>query len=100
MRHWIDRSLVPFAVAWIASLAALFIWQIVGEPSYAAFLCPFIFLMLLLTSRFALNVYGGYCEAELKERARCRQCLHCGYRLRGNTSGVCPECGNEIRNDD
>jgi len=24
------------------------------------------------------------------------QCLHCGYLLTGNTSGVCPECGRPI----
>jgi len=23
-------------------------------------------------------------------------CLHCGYNLTGNTSGVCPECGESI----
>ncbi|HPF40355.1 MAG TPA: hypothetical protein P5081_24730 [Phycisphaerae bacterium] len=23
-------------------------------------------------------------------------CVHCGYDLRGNESGVCPECGNAI----
>jgi len=23
-------------------------------------------------------------------------CIHCGYNLRGNTSGVCPECGKKI----
>jgi hypothetical protein len=24
------------------------------------------------------------------------QCLHCGYNLTGNTSGVCPECGTPV----
>lgn len=23
-------------------------------------------------------------------------CLDCGYNLKGNTSGICPECGKEI----
>ncbi len=23
-------------------------------------------------------------------------CLHCGYQLKGNTSGRCPECGRDI----
>jgi hypothetical protein len=26
-------------------------------------------------------------------------CLRCGYPLRGNISGVCPECGEKIRPD-
>ena len=25
------------------------------------------------------------------------QCVHCGYDLRGNASGVCPECGQRVR---
>ena len=29
-------------------------------------------------------------------RARKGLCLHCGYNLKGNISGVCPECGNEL----
>ena len=29
-----------------------------------------------------------------EETGKCRQC---GYSLTGNTSGVCPECGAEIK---
>jgi hypothetical protein len=28
-----------------------------------------------------------------------RRCLACGYSLRGNTSGVCPECGTAVTQD-
>ena len=28
-----------------------------------------------------------------RERDRKGLCLHCGYDLTGNVSGVCPECG-------
>ena len=28
-----------------------------------------------------------------KRRLRLGQCIHCGYDLAGNLSGVCPECG-------
>ena len=28
-----------------------------------------------------------------RRRRRLGQCLHCGYSLHGNLSGVCPECG-------
>jgi hypothetical protein len=33
---------------------------------------------------------------ELRRRAReaSGRCVHCGYDLTGNTSGVCPECGS------
>ena len=30
-------------------------------------------------------------------RIRRNLCLHCGYSLTGNTSGVCPECGTSAR---
>ena len=38
---------------------------------------------------------------ELRERRRHMKffniCPHCGYRLTGNVSGICPECGNAQR---
>jgi len=30
-------------------------------------------------------------------RRRKGRCLKCGYNLTGNVSGVCPECGTEVR---
>lgn len=29
-------------------------------------------------------------------RERARRCWHCDYDLKGNESGVCPECGREL----
>jgi hypothetical protein len=29
-------------------------------------------------------------------RRRKNQCVHCGYDLNGNVSGVCPECGTKV----
>jgi hypothetical protein len=29
-------------------------------------------------------------------RRRRNQCVHCGYSLTGNVSGVCPECGRKV----
>lgn len=31
-----------------------------------------------------------------RKRLGMNRCLHCGYDLTGNESGVCPECGTEI----
>lgn len=48
------------------------------------------------------GLVGGYVVAKRMQRARLRrwqertrhgQCVACGYDLRGNTSGHCPECG-------
>ena len=41
----------------------------------------------------------GHLRAYLEEAAkkeRLPMCLHCGYDLTGNTSGLCPECGERI----
>ncbi len=31
-----------------------------------------------------------------KRRIDAEGCAHCGYSLRGNVSGVCPECGTPV----
>jgi N-acetylmuramic acid 6-phosphate etherase len=42
---------------------------------------------------FLRSVRAGMTEAEAAHRAAENRCLSCGYPLRGNTSGACPECG-------
>ena len=42
---------------------------------------------------FLRNFRSGMSDAEAAHRARRGRCLSCGYPLKGNTSGVCPECG-------
>lgn len=37
----------------------------------------------------------GYRRWRRREREKAGECINCGYDLRGNTSGVCPECGKE-----
>lgn len=38
-------------------------------------------------------VYGAILFIRTIRRQRLGLCLHCGYDLRGNLSGRCPECG-------
>jgi hypothetical protein len=38
-------------------------------------------------------VHGLFVTLRTLERRRKGLCLHCGYDLTANTSGVCPECG-------
>jgi len=45
---------------------------------------------------FLLSVREGYDEAERRDRRANGRCLGCGYRLKGNVTGICPECGMEI----
>jgi len=56
-----------------------------------------------LTTFFVLYVLGSltgglawiadYPNRILRQRIKQGQCIHCGYSLQGNVSGVCPECG-------
>ena len=48
-------------------------------------------LWLLVALRRALRTYN------LRFRHRRGLCLACGYDLRGNESGNCPECGTEVK---
>lgn len=42
---------------------------------------------------FCYGVQTGMTEQETSNRKKYDRCLHCGYSLRGNLSGICPECG-------
>lgn len=45
----------------------------------------------------AASIFWLWRWKQWKARLRKDLCLHCGYELTGNTSGVCPECGESIR---
>jgi len=45
---------------------------------------------------FAYCVYGTILLIRTLRRQRLGLCLGCGYDLRGNRSGVCPECGRAV----
>ena len=52
--------------------------------------------LLLLVGVVLLFLYRGQKEANAADWRREGRCQHCGYDLRGNASGVCPECGTVI----
>ena len=39
---------------------------------------------------------AGWSRRRFKSRCAGGLCVHCGYNLTGNTSGVCPECGEAL----
>ena len=41
----------------------------------------------------AMSCQIAYLLKNKRTRAKGRPCVNCGYDLRGNTSGICPECG-------
>ena len=45
--------------------------------------------------RYALYLWRWMKWHDADARYRDGLCLHCGYDLAGNVSGVCPECGKE-----
>ena len=49
--------------------------------------------MILLGTAPLVAMWRGFRRFQRKETYRC---LHCGYDLTGNVSGVCPECGSAI----
>jgi hypothetical protein len=53
--------------------------------------CPPWFLVLLFGLYPALAFTLR--SVRLRRRRRRNQCIHCGYNLTGNVSGICPECG-------
>jgi hypothetical protein len=61
---------------------------------------PGQWVMLACFAAFASNcvvMYASYRNAELpRQRRRAGRCIQCGYLLRGNASGTCPECGKRF----
>ena len=79
-------------LAVLALAAALYAFAAVATP-----MLPFgPFLGACVTVAFgiaAADWIGDRQQDERRRRGRGRFCRHCGYNLRGNVSGACPECG-------
>lgn len=68
-----------------------------GEFSVVASDACIVFAMLF--GALAITVYCFYRAVKLRMPERDDLvCRTCGYDLRGNVSGVCPECGGEAPN--
>jgi hypothetical protein len=77
---------------WCCVAVAIFL----GGPEAWMLLWLFVPYVALLLA----GVFRGYSEREIEYRKICGQCLHCGYNLRGNVSGTCPECGRSTAASD
>jgi hypothetical protein len=73
----------------------LFLWKTLPSGAYV-FKLPYVAIVLLI----AVGIFP-YMQAVRRARSRWKhdQCHVCGYHLRCNTSGTCPECGTEIRSE-
>jgi hypothetical protein len=99
----------PSALAW-GFVAAAAVWGAVIQSPGAAGESATILsgaagrLVLLVLAPAAavwLAWLGLVAAKELSDarrgpRRRAGRCLTCGYSLRGNVSGVCPECGTPV----
>ena len=96
-----SRRRVKTAFIRLGGYAAIVaIWMIViiishGPQSFPLFLGQ---LFLMYASLFAWSMCVSYfvLRRELPrqvKRLSFEVCLSCGYNLKGNTSGACPECG-------
>jgi len=67
------------------------------EPSgwfcLLTFFCPVLIPLVGLIFETWVRFYA---ILRKEYRQSCGRCIHCGYSVRGNGSGVCPECGNFI----
>ena len=61
------------------------------QKRYRGFSVPLIVYMLALGTYPALAFVRG--PLRRRRRRRAGLCIHCGYDIHGNESGVCPECG-------
>jgi len=76
----------------------------ISTDRYTFFLVVSIWIPLTLS--VALGTYPtiAFIRGPARDwRQRCRRrkglCINCAYDLTGNESGVCPECGTEIKNE-
>lgn len=63
-----------------------------GHSVYVGLPLWWIYVMLGLIAAWRLGVR----RMQRWRRRMRRQCVECGYDLRGNTSGACPECGSKV----
>ena len=71
-----------------------FEWIGIGKSDYlCVLLIPFWAVAL---TALAASVWAGLAYRRQRDRARPGHCKACGYDLKGNVSGVCPECGTTI----
>ena len=91
-REWLN------GLSWIGLLAALCVLFLCPQAAPGAIARVVLALALLVPAAvtFSLSVREGYDQAEREDRKETGRCLVCGYKLKGNVSGICPECGTTI----
>jgi hypothetical protein len=68
----------------------------VVQSKYVFILLPY---WCVLAIAVPLPVLWAIQKRRHARRVRAGHCLSCGYSLRGNTTGICPECGTAVSHD-
>jgi hypothetical protein len=80
----------------IAALALITFFLMIRLPNQRPeliFAFALLSFVVFATHQLVGGFLEGYREAEKDLRKLEHRCLLCGYRLCGNESGICPECG-------
>ncbi len=90
MKFWIMFMLVGSAVAYIVQWIDSFSYSSYDGTRYQ---------LILLAVLLALYPAVAFIRGPLRRYRRRRGglCVKCGYDLHGNESGVCPECGTNLK---
>ena len=80
---------------WIKHSERYFVWRPSRSTIWMLGTVVFIPLWIpLLTVALPTAILFGFSPMRRRYRRRRASCVHCGYDLRRNVSGVCPECGS------
>ena len=87
---------------WVAIVTALIAMFVAGSSDTSVFPGRTIGAWLTPLVIVGLSLFGLRAERVARKLAFRRNeglCLKCGYNLRENTSGICPECGNPVASE-
>jgi hypothetical protein len=99
----VTRRSKPSIPSFVRSWWRICLWGIVAVPTVsiafavetrhytAAMNAPLLWVACVIIGTTLL------CKIDSRRRLGANHCQQCGYDLTGNTSGVCPECGEAIR---
>ena len=94
--NWLDLKACVFVFSGFCALGAWY-GMAGGDDRITAVLFLAAFATLIAGLVWNLSLYAkGAPERRMRRREAQGRCPTCGYDLRDNQSGVCPECGTRI----
>jgi uncharacterized paraquat-inducible protein A len=97
------RFMLPLLVlvgAVLLSVALMATPVLLRDPGFTVAVILITLLAILYTLAFLALASAYRLARERDDFAAALLCTKCGYDLRGNQSGICPECGTQVEADD